>query len=219
MILDKKDRIICALDTKDIDVATKLIEDVKEFVGMFKVGLEFYTANGPHGLGVLATRGMPIFLDLKFHDIPNTVSEAIKSINKFDFVKMITVHSGDEEMIKAAVNASKNTEVIVVTLLTSMKIKNAKKIVLERTEEALSAGAHGIVCSPKEVKAVRHKFGHNFKIVCPGIRLPGQTKDDQKRIGTPEETIKNGADYIVVGRAITRSDNPRNVAYSILRDF
>ena len=219
MLLLKKDRVICALDTKNLDEATKLVEDLKEFVGMFKLGLEFYMTNGIVGLATISTRNVPIFLDLKFYDIPNTVSKAIETFKKFDNVKMITVHAGDEDMIKAAVEVSGHIEIVVVTLLTSIKVRNSTKIVLERTEQALNAGASGIICSSKEVAKVRHKFGHDFKIIVPGIRWGEIDKGDQKRTGTPRETIKAGADYLVVGRPITQSESPVSVAHSLLEQL
>ena len=108
---------------------------------------------------------------------------------------------------------------IAVTLLTSIKTRNATKIVLERTEQALNAGASGIVCSSKEVAKVRHKFGYNFKIIVPGIRWGDFDKGDQKRTGTPTETIKAGANYLVVGRPITQAESPRSAAYSLLEQL
>ena len=186
---------------------------------MFKLGLEFYMANGPVGLAVISTRKVPIFLDLKFHDIPNTVAGAVETFRKFESVKMITVHSGDEDIIKAAVEAAEHIEVIAVTLLTSIKTKNSTKIVLNRTEQALNAGANGIVCASNEVSKVRHKFGYDFKIIVPGIRWNEIDKGDQKRTGTPKETINAGANYLVVGRSITQAKNPISAAYSLLEQL
>lgn len=219
MLLSKKDKIICAVDIKDLNEAIELVEDLKDFVGTFKLGLEFFTANGLMGLAAIATRDVSIFLDLKFHDIPNTVSKAVQNFNKFNAVKMMTVHCGDEAMIRAAVDAANHIEIIAVTLLTSIKIKNSTKIVLGRTEQALNAGASGIVCSPKEVVKVRNKFGYDFKIIVPGIRWGDLDKGDQKRIGTPKETIGSGANYLVVGRPITQAENPRSAARSLLEQL
>lgn len=219
MVFVNREKIICALDTKDVDAAIKYVIDLQEHVGMFKIGLEYYMSNGPMGLETMTLNNIPIFLDLKLFDIPNTVSNTVEIFKKYKSVKMMTVHSGDGDIIRAAVDAAGHIDIIAVTLLTSMKVRNSTKIVLDRTEQALNAGASGIVCSAKEVAKVRNKFGHDFKIIVPGIRWGEFDKGDQKRIGTPKETIDSGASYLVVGRPITQAENPQEAAYSLLEQL
>jgi len=213
--MENKNKIICAVDTKHlIDVINA--KKLKKYFGMFKLGLEFYMANGPTGLSIVSDRDTSIFLDLKLHDIPNTVAKTIEIFNHYNSIKMITVHLGDSDIIRAAVESVQDIDIIGVTLLTSIKVKNAKSIVLKRTEQALEGGAAGIVCSAKEVKAVRERFGTDFKIIVPGIRWGNNATNDQKRIGTPKQTIDDGADYLVVGRPILQAENPHKAANELL---
>lgn len=214
--------IICALDTSSEQQALKWIDLVQSYVGMFKVGLELFTANGLPFLGLLASKNIPVFLDLKFYDIPNTVYKTIQNFNKFKNIKMLTVHgSGDPEMISAAVEAASHIEVIAVTVLTSSKSKGWTDVVARKiTEKSLAAGATGVVCSRDEIKFLREKIGNEFKIIVPGVRPAWyKTADDQSRTGTPKEILDRGATHLVVGRPITLQNDMREAASKILNEI
>lgn len=212
--------IICALDTHSINDVDKLLDCLKKDVYAFKVGLELYSWFGFPILEILASKDISIFLDLKFHDIPNTVYQAVERFNQISKIKMLTVHAaGGEEMIKAAVDAS-NNDVIAVTLLTSIKDRYSNKKVKKYTEQALNAGAAGVVCAPTEVKMLRRIFGNEFKIVVPGIRpLWYNVADDQERTGTPKQVIENGGNFLVIGRPITSSTSPLDTLRRIKQEL
>lgn len=210
--------VICALDTSSYGQAIQWVDEVREHIGMVKVGLELFTGQGMSMLSAIETKHISIFLDLKFYDIPNTVYKAVQNFNKFSNIKMMTVHgSGDPEMIQLAVEASDHIDVIAVTILTSSGKKwGTKRAVKKITEKALKAGAAGVVCSANEVKSLRKTFGNDFKIIVPGVRPEWyEQKDDQKRTGTPLDILGNGADYLVIGRPITASDSVDEAAYMI----
>ena len=219
-------KIICALDTSNFLVAQKITRKLRNHLGGIKVGKEFFTAHGPEGIKKISKEGLPIFLDLKFHDIPNTVAKAISNIVRLK-PSMITIHAtGGAEMIKAAVKANKiiakknnikRPYILAVTVLTSLdksdmvslgSEKNIQTLTLRLAKLAKRNGADGIICSPKELKILRFKLGKNFKIVVPGIRPNRKKNDDQKRTMTPKQALDLGADYVVIGRPITESDNP-----------
>lgn len=225
--------VICAIDTTDIDEARELVENVRPYVGAVKLGLEFFTANGSHGVEQLATGNLPVFLDLKFHDIPNTVAGAIRAtagINTF----MMTVHtSGGHIMLKSAIDASMRVAertgkerplIIGVTMLTSLDQDDLDIIgfkdkvhdqVLRLADLAQSSGLDGVVCSPYEISLLRQQCGEDFRLIVPGIRPEGSDAGDQKRIMTPREALERGADYLVIGRPITRAENPAEMARNI----
>lgn len=226
--------IICALDTLDTSRATEIAHAVKDHVGAIKLGLEFFTANGAAGVNhIMQSSGIPLFLDLKFHDIPNTVSKAIgstASINCF----MMTVHaSGGYEMLKRAAEAADEVAqrsgrqrpmVIAVTMLTSLDQQDLESVGVTGTLEAqvcrlaaLSqrAGIDGVVCSPHEITAIRKRCGNDFKLIVPGIRPQGSAMGDQKRVLSPKEALASGADYLVIGRPITESANMDEAAKAI----
>ena len=219
-------KIICALDTSNFLVAQKITRKLRNHLGGIKVGKEFFTAHGPEGIKTISKEGLPIFLDLKFHDIPNTVAKAISNIVRLK-PAMTTIHAtGGAEMIKAAVKANKiiakknnikRPYILAVTVLTSLdksdmvslgSEKNIQTLTLRLAKLAKRNGADGIICSPKELKILRFKLGKNFKIVVPGIRPNRKKNDDQKRTMTPKQALDLGADYVVIGRPITESDNP-----------
>ena len=219
-------KIICALDTSNFLVAQKITRKLRNHLGGIKVGKEFFTAHGPEGIKTISKEGLPIFLDLKFHDIPNTVAKAISNIVRLK-PSMTTIHAtGGAEMIKAAVKANKiiakknnikRPYILAVTVLTSLdksdmislgSEKNIQTLTLRLAKLAKRNGADGIICSPKELKILRFKLGKNFKIVVPGIRPNRKKNDDQKRTMTPKQALDLGADYVVIGRPITESDNP-----------
>jgi len=221
MHLEKNPIIICAIDTNNVQIAKDIIQELHGVIPIFKIGLEYFTMNGMFSAAIHNQLQPSFFLDLKFHDIPNTVYGAISGLRKFEGVSMTTVHAaGGTKMMEAAVEAAEGKfDILAVTLLTSIADQNATDIVLERTADALNAGVAGIVCSPQEVKAVRKEFGDDFKIVVPGIRLFGYNNDDQKRTGTPKQTMEDGATHLVIGRPITQADNPRNATIEIINSF
>ena len=223
--MDSKKKIIVALDTTDISQAlalTKLIPDV----GAFKLGLEYFCANGPEGIIKISETGIKIFLDLKFHDIPNTVAGAIKaSLNMEPY--MMTVHlSGGYNMLHrtmeevkeyCAKNSLKIPLILGVSVLTSIDdndftslglIGKVEDQVIRLAKLAKDADLDGMVCSAKELKRVKKKMGKNLILVTPGIRPAGGIMNDQKRITTPSQAISDGADFLVIGRPITEAIDP-----------
>ena len=237
MILQKesKDRIIFPLDFPDIDSARKYIEILKDNIGLFKVGLELFVKEGPSILSIIKKEGRAkIFLDLKFHDITETVKGAMKSANALG-AEFITVHCDEgRRLLESAVeSASGKTKVLGVTVLTSLSGESLKeigmreefqdplKLVLHRARIAKSAGCAGVVCSGLEASFVRKEFGKDFIIVTPGIRPSWSVikNDDQQRIVTPSDAIKAGADYIVVGRPIRTAKDPVDAVKRIEKEI
>lgn len=224
--------VYCALDTTDTAEAVKLARQLSGLVGGFKLGLEFHTANGAAGIRAVAETGMPIFLDLKFHDIPNTVARAVRSAAALG-AKMITVHAaGGPAMLAAAREALEGLvrppQLLAVTVLTSMDVAQMEAIGLVRepaeqvellARMGLDAGISGFVCSPREVCALREMTGPAGVLVIPGIRPAGTGVGDQKRIATPAEALRQGASCLVVGRPITQAADPAEAAEAILREM
>lgn len=225
--------IICALDTQDVAEATSISEQVRPHVGAVKLGLEFFTANGAAGVKHITQLGVPVFLDLKFHDIPNTVAKAIAATAGMNMF-MMTVHtSGGQHMLKAAIEASDRVAqvtgkerplVIGVTVLTSLDQDDISLIgfnhtvqeqVIRLADLAQSAGLDGVVCSPFEIAPIRKACGSDLTLVVPGIRPEGSASGDQKRIMTPKEALKRGADYLVIGRPITDAADRAAAAQTI----
>ena len=227
MALSPKDRIMFALDVPDIDGARKYAGLLKDHVGFFKIGLELFVACGPEIVKtVRVVGGRGIFLDLKSHDIPETVKGAMRSAASLgaDFV---TVHTSDGgSVLKAAVEAAGSTKVLGVTVLTSLSkeafpeagidpLFTPESLVVHRAKAAKAAGCAGIVCSGLEAKAVREALGPGFLIITPGVRTAEDAVGDQKRVVTPFDAISNGADYIVVGRPIRNAPDPVEAAKRI----
>jgi orotidine-5'-phosphate decarboxylase len=216
-------RLITAIDTPDKAKASALIRAVAPHCGLIKLGLEFFAANGPAGLKL--AEGIPVFLDLKLHDIPNTVAGAVRALAPLG-VEMLTIHAGGGgAMIGAAVEAAARREkppkILAVTVLTSLDDpalaktgvpEGTKEQVLRLARLALENGVDGLVCSAHELAALRSAFGAKPILVVPGIRPPGSDFGDQSRVMTPEQAIAAGADYIVVGRPITGAENPGTAA-------
>lgn len=207
-------RIILALDTKNLDDANSWISATKENIAYYKVGLEFFLKFGSDGLSLLReNHGVDFFLDLKLHDIPNTVGEATASIAHLK-PTFLTVHaSGGAEMIKAAVSNAGMISITAVTILTSLNDEEVKSVGFANTalqsavdlaKLATQAGATSIVCSPFEVRAIRAAVGPQTKLITPGVRPEGSDVGDQKRVMTPRQAVDNGADYLVIGRPITQ---------------
>jgi orotidine-5'-phosphate decarboxylase len=213
---------IIALDYPDAQQAMTLVQTLDERCRFYKVGSELFTAAGPDAIQWLRDFGCDVFLDLKFHDIPNTVAGAMRNVAKMG-VRLATVHaSGGSKMVQAAVEAAgSECGVLAVTVLTSLDDSqlgeawgrdrvDVENEVLRLAELARSAGVHGIVCSGQEARAVKSRHGDALKLLIPGIRLPGDSAGDQARIVTPETAAEAGASYIVVGRSVTGSKDPRN---------
>ncbi len=205
--------IILALDTKELETAKSWIEATNESIGIYKIGLEFYLKFGADGLRRLADAGdFKIFLDLKLHDIPNTVSAAVSSV--VDLApKFLTIHaSGGAAMIKAASDAAPNVSITAVTILTSLSdsdlvdigyAKSTKSSAASLAKLASENGARSIVCSPFEASEIRAVVGDKLEIITPGVRPTGADLGDQKRVMTPKEAVTAGANYLVIGRPIT----------------
>jgi orotidine-5'-phosphate decarboxylase len=227
-----KDRIIVALDVSSREHALRLVEELHGTVGMFKVGSQLFTAGGPQIVRDIVAAGGKVFLDLKFHDIPNTVMHAVLEAAKLK-VSMITLHaSGGRAMMQSASKelydkfGRDRPLMVAVTVLTSFDTRALFEIGVEVPLEeqvrklalfAEECGMDGVVCSPREIHYVRKVVNPNFKIVTPGIRLPDQSLNDQQRIATPGEALAAGADYIVVGRAVTEDKNPRSAVQHVLQ--
>jgi len=214
-----RDRLIVALDVPTQTEALELVRELSPEVGFFKIGLQLYIAGGPDIVrGVLAT-GAKVFLDLKLHDIPNTVGKAVESAHRLG-VQMLTIHlSGGEEMIRAAIDGRQHDmSILGVTVLTSATEGTLREVgvsdkidnhVLRLARLGVTAGVDGLVASPHEIKMLRAEFGDQMKIVVPGIRPTWSEAGDQKRVMTPREAFQNGADYLVIGRPISAHPNPR----------
>lgn len=222
------DKIIVALDVPSQKEAMKLVTDLHSSVAMFKVGLQLYTAAGAGIVGGISFISR-IFLDLKLHDIPNTVGKAVESAGT-RAVEMLTIHlSGGAEMIRAATAAAKGKTLILgVTVLTSANEQTLRETgiseginehVLRLARLGVENGIDGIVASPHEIKALRAEFGQRIKIVVPGIRPSWAEAADQKRFMTPRQAIEAGADYLVIGRPITAHENPQEALEKILREL
>lgn len=235
--MNPKDRLIVALDVDTEDRALVLAERLKNDVRFFKIGFELFSSCGPSVVSRIREMDCDIFLDLKFHDIPNTVAKAAASITKLG-VYMFNVHTlGGPDMMKAAAEAAarqaqelgiERPKVLGVTVLTSMDENGLKKIgvdatmkaqVLRLAELAKTAGLDGIVASPAEAKLIRQKLGDNFLIVTPGVRPLWSVSHDQKRVATPKDAISSGANFIVIGRPITEAKDPVKAAQEVLQEM
>lgn len=231
-----KDYIIFPLDVPSMDEAKRFIELLADVVGLFKVGLELFIQSGPDIIKFIKqSRSAGIFLDLKLHDIPQTVSRSMARIADLG-VTFATVHCGESKrMLEAAVAGSQGkVGVLGVTVLTSVSADDIKdagfhpdicsdmsRLVLQRAETAKAAGCAGIVCSGLEAATMKATFGPDFAIVTPGIR-PQWTindKDDQRRVTTPTQAVVNGSDYLVIGRPIRDADDPRQAAVRIAEEI
>ncbi len=225
--------IICAVDTTDIAAAKTLAAQVRGHVGSLKLGLEFFTAHGAAGVSQIASPEFPVFLDLKFHDIPHTVAKAIKATAAIDTFLMTIHTAGGKAMMQAAAeavseNAAKTGKarpmVVGVTILTSLDQNDLSSIgvslqvsdqVVRLAELAQASRLDGVVCSPHEIEAIKRACGKDFKLIVPGIRPAGSEAADQKRVLTPKEAMDRGADYLVIGRPITGSTSPAQAAKEI----
>lgn len=216
--------VYLALDVPQIEPAKALIEKVKAHIGGIKLGLEFYCAHGPHGVHEIAHMGLPIFLDLKFHDIPNTVAGAMQAVHVYE-PAIVTVHaSGGRAMMEdAKAAAAEGCKVVGVTMLTSLDENDLKRTgvggsprdhVMRLAELAHTAGLDGIVCSGQEVGEVRKQWKDGYFVV-PGLRPAGSRVGDQKRTVTPRQARDDGASVLVIGRPISRAEDPEAAARAI----
>jgi orotidine-5'-phosphate decarboxylase len=232
-LLEPQDRLIVALDFPTADAAMELVGRLEGCCRWFKVGMELYYAAGNRVIAGLRERGYEVFLDLKLHDIPNTVAGAVRSVTEVG-ASLLTVHAGGgEQMMRAAVQAASvhgAPKLLAVTVLTSMDEAELRAVgvsdapatqVLRLARLAREAGIGGLVCSAEEVEAVRQAMGPEMLLVVPGIR-PQSTAgrpDDQRRVATPAEAIARGASMLVVGRPITQATDPARAASGILAEM
>ena len=227
--MDPRERILVALDMTDVDSAKALAVTLSGHVGGIKLGKEFFTANGPAGVRAVTGAGQPVFLDLKFHDIPNTVAGALRAALALGPM-ILNVHAaGGAVMMRAAAKAVATAEgtrplLIAVTVLTSLGDDDLAEIgvpasaaeqVLRLAKLAQASGLDGVVCSAHEITAIRAACGPDFKLVVPGIRPAWADKGDQKRVMTPAQAVALGADYLVIGRPITAAEDPVGAAQRI----
>ena len=223
------DKIIVALDVATKEEALGLVGELRGQISLFKIGLQLYTAEGPEIVRAVLAEGVKVFLDLKLHDIPNTVARAVESAAGLG-VQMLTIHlSGGSEMIRAATAAKKNgMSILGITVLTSAGDDTLHETgisdridaqVVRLARLGVANGTDGIVASPSEAKALRAEFGDRIKIIVPGIRPAWSQAGDQKRISTPRHAIEAGADYLVIGRPITSHPKPCEAVTLILSEL
>ena len=220
--------IFVAIDTPDLSRASEIAKAVRDHVGGIKLGLEFFSAQGPDGVRQLSNLGLPLFLDLKLHDIPNTVAKAVEALAPLE-PAILTVHAaGGHEMLLAAKNAAPpSTKVVAVTLLTSLDAGDLADLGIDREPAeqvarfawvARDAGVDGIVCSGEEVAGAHAAWPEGFFVI-PGIRPAGSDVGDQKRIVTPRNAVESGASVLVIGRPITAAPDPGKAAADILAEL
>ncbi len=227
-----RDRLIVALDVSSAAEARQIVQSIGEAANTYKIGKQLFTAEGPQIVRDLVASGRKVFLDLKFHDIPNTVAAAVREAAKLN-VSMLTVHaSGGSKMLKAAAEAAAQSPakpmVLAVTVLTSLSDADLSEIgfggnvitqVITLGSLALNAGCGGLVASAKEAGELRRELGPDFAIVTPGVRPAGTSVGDQARVLTPKEAIAAGATYLVVGRPILEAANPSIAAEQIRQEI
>jgi orotidine-5'-phosphate decarboxylase len=222
---------IVALDVSSARAALDIVDTLGDAAGFYKVGLELFTRVGPAFIEELCSRRKRVFLDLKLHDIPNTVAGAVTAASELG-VDLLTVHvAGGPAMLTAARNAGKGrTKLLGVTVLTSMlaeevsaawgrQVDDVAGEVVRLAELVKRSGLDGVVASGGDAAALRARFGPDLLLVVPGIRLPGTDRGDQRRVATPAEAARAGADYLVVGRAVTKTDDPRGALAAVVADI
>jgi len=220
--------IYVAIDTPDLAQATKLARAVKRHAGGLKLGLEFFAANGPEGVSEIAHLGLPLFLDLKLHDIGNTVTKGVESVAQLG-ATFLTVHAYPQTM-KAAVEGRRGSKlrILAVTVLTSYDDADLAaagyemsvgELAAARAAQARDTGVDGLVCSAEEAASLRDIAGPGMVLVTPGIRPTGSSTGDQKRIMTPARAIEAGANYLVVGRPVLEAPEPRVIADAIVAEI
>ena len=229
--------VLCALDTKDQDRAQSLARALRGTIGGLKVGLEYFSATGLDGMKAISGIGMPVFLDLKLHDIPNTVAHAVEALVPLQPF-MMTIHTaGGSAMMRAAADAARDAArklsiprplMVGVTVLTSLDGHDLHEMGIDASPAdqvrrmaalAQEAGLDGVVCSPHEIAKLRNDCGSSFTLVVPGIRPAGASLGDQKRVMTPAQALAAGATHLVIGRPITEASDPRAAAETIAREL
>jgi orotidine-5'-phosphate decarboxylase len=227
---DPRERLIVALDVSSAAAAHKIVAAVGDSALTYKVGMQLYTAEGPQVVRDLVSSGRQVFLDLKYHDIPNTVASAVREASALG-VSLLTIHAGGGgKMMRAAVDAvgSSSTKILAVTVLTSLDESDLNSTgvpgrvidqVLRLAALAVSSGCHGVVSSAHETPELRRGLGNDFLIVNPGVRPPGSDHGDQARVVTPAQAIAAGATHIVIGRPITGAKDPAGEAKAILEQM
>jgi orotidine-5'-phosphate decarboxylase len=227
--ISPRDRLIVALDFPTQSEALALVSALSGAASTYKIGLQLYTAEGPGIIRAVAATGAKIFLDLKLHDIPNTVAKAVAAAGELG-VQMLTVHlSGGRAMLSAAVKARPpNLFLLGVTVLTSATSETLRETgvnsgieeqVLRLAELGKESGIDGLITSPHEVRTLRDRFGDQMKLITPGVRPSWAAANDQKRFNTPNEALENGADYLVIGRPITADPDPRAAVDRLLTEI
>lgn len=237
--MQAKDRIILALDVDDEEQALEFVRKLTPYVGVFKVGMQLFNSIGPSIVNKINDLGGRVFVDLKFHDIPNTVSAAGRVMTRLNCF-MFNVHAAGGQAMLESVASSVEAEaeqlgvnkpiILAVTVLTSigqqelekeMLVKGLKveEVVVKWALMAKNAGIQGVVCSPREIEAIRAACGPNFKIVTPGIRPAWSEKNDQVRVTTPADALRMGADYMVIGRPILKAADPVKAANKIIEEM
>lgn len=237
MQLEPSKRIIVALDTTDLSRAKDLSRTLRGYVGGVKIGKELFTSHGPNGVRAILELGLPIFLDLKFHDIPNTVSGAMRSALELT-PKIVNVHaSGGKAMMKAAQEVVTETAqrlgiekplLLGVTVLTSLDINDLASIginsslseqVMRLADLSQESGLDGVVCSATDVEKIRNNCGQEFVLLTPGIRPKWSMANDQKQVVSPSNAVAKGSDYLVIGRPITEADSPTEAVRLIIDEL
>ena len=219
-----RQRVLVALDVADVDAARDLVAQLGPRVGGIKIGKELFTSCGPEIVQALGASGLPVFLDLKFHDIPNTVASAVRAAGQLG-ARWLSLHTaGGAEMMRAAARARDELRpeqrplLLGVTVLTSMPVHDPEEII-DRAVLAQECGLDGAIASPLEVARLRRVCGDDFILVTPGVRPAGSARDDQKRVATPGDAIRDGADYLVVGRPIRAAEQPAAAAAAIVDEI
>jgi orotidine-5'-phosphate decarboxylase len=229
--MNRRPGVIVALDTASEDEALRIVDALGDDADFYKVGLELYTWLGPAIVAKLVERRKRVFLDLKLHDIPNTVNRAARAVAELG-VDLLTVHAaGGSEMIAAAREGlGGKTRLLAVTVLTSMatddlsglwgrSVQSVPEEVLRLAELSRAAGADGVVSAASEVPRVRARMGDDFLLVVPGIRPAGADRQDQKRVATPAHAVQSGASYLVIGRPVTKADDPAAALRAVLDEM
>jgi len=222
------EKLIVALDVPDIESAKSIVYNLGDQINFYKIGLELMMSGEYFSLiKFLKNHNKKIFADLKLYDISNTVANAVKNLSKYE-IDLLTIHSASHEIMKRACDNKGKMDIVAVTVLTNLDSKDLlqmgfdkdlsiEKLVENKTKMILDCGLDGVVASALEARNLRNKFGENFLIVTPGIRLNINQNDDQKRVSDVKSAIKNGASYLVVGRPIIQSNNPKESAQQFIK--
>ncbi len=237
--MQAKEKIILALDVDNLEKALTLVKDLKDYVGMFKVGMELYYSTGPDIVRQINDLGGKVFVDLKLHDIPNTASSAGRVLTRLNCA-MFNVHAAGgfemmqkthedsaAEAMKMGINPPLLLAVTVLTSIAQQQLQeemmvsdlSVQDLVVKWALLAQKAGMDGVVCSPQEITLIKEACGAEFKTVTPGIRPAWSATNDQKRITTPRQALEMGTDYMVIGRPIAKADNPREAALKIIEEL